>query len=112
MKRRDDTLAGFKPHNGGYVRIFKIVRPHTPWLKIGLLTLQFIATLQVANSQPQMSVCSAARPYIARAQKAVALQDSNSAINKLFQAIKADPKCADAYLLLGLTEFHSGQTAN
>lgn len=112
MKRQADPSAGFKPRNDAYVRIFETGRPHTVWLKVGLLTLQFIATLQVANSQQQMSVCSAARPYIARAQKALAVQDSNTAVNRLFEAIKADPKCADAYLLLGLTEFHSGHTAD
>ena len=44
------------------------------------------------------------------AQKALAAGDSVTALEKLHQAVQADPKFAPAYLLLGLTEFRLGHT--
>ncbi len=54
---------------------------------------------------------SVARSYFTSAQKALAAGDSTTAIEKLNQAIQADSNYAEAYLLLGLTEFQRGQTA-
>ena len=45
------------------------------------------------------------------AQKALASGDSATALQELTQAIEADPKFAEAYLLLGLTEFQLGDVA-
>jgi tetratricopeptide (TPR) repeat protein len=44
------------------------------------------------------------------AQKALAAGDSVTAVEKLQQAVQANPKFAEAYLLLGLIEFQRGQT--
>jgi tetratricopeptide (TPR) repeat protein len=44
------------------------------------------------------------------AQKALAAGDSVTAVEKLQQAVQADAKFAEAYLLLGLTEFQRGET--
>ena len=45
------------------------------------------------------------------AQKALAAGDPTTAIEKLNQAVQVDPNYAEAYLLLGLTEFQRGETA-
>ena len=64
-----------------------------------------------AESQPPAPAVSRAHPYFASAQKALAAGDSVTAVEKLHQAVQADPKFAPAYLLLGLTEFRAGDTA-
>ncbi|HEV3206967.1 MAG TPA: tetratricopeptide repeat protein [Terriglobales bacterium] len=53
---------------------------------------------------------SPARSHFSSAQKALAAGDSVTAVEELQQAIQADPKFAEAYLLLGLTEFRRGET--
>jgi tetratricopeptide (TPR) repeat protein len=60
--------------------------------------------------QPETGV-SSAHSYFASAQKALASGDSATALQELNQAIEADPKFAEAYLLLGLTEFQLGDVA-
>lgn len=64
-----------------------------------------------AAAQPAPSA-SPAQSYFVSAQKALAAGDSATAMANLQQAIQADPKFADAYLLLGLAEFQRGDTAN
>jgi Flp pilus assembly protein TadD len=76
---------------------------------IGFLSLQ-VAT--GARAQQPTSNCTLARPYITSAQVALAKGDSSTAVQGLNRAIQAAPKCAEAYLLLGLTEFQSGATDN
>ncbi len=68
-------------------------------------------TSYAAESQPPAPTVSRARSYFASAQKALAAGDSVTAVEKLRQAIQADPKFAPAYLLLGLTEFRQGDMA-
>jgi tetratricopeptide (TPR) repeat protein len=65
-----------------------------------------------ATAQQPAAACAKARPYISGAQAALAAADSTTALQKLNQATTIDPKCAEAYLLLGLTEFHGGATAD
>jgi Flp pilus assembly protein TadD len=65
-----------------------------------------------AEAQQPASLCAKARPYISGAQAALAVADSTTALQKLNQATHVDPRCAEAYLLLGLTEFHGGATAD
>ena len=60
------------------------------------------------NPRPGIRV---ARSYFTAAQKALAAGDPATAVEKLNQAIQADPNYAEAYLLLGLTEFQRGETA-
>jgi tetratricopeptide (TPR) repeat protein len=49
-----------------------------------------------------------ARPYITQAQAALAAGDSAAALSGLNHATQVDPQCAEAYLRLGLAEFHGG----
>lgn len=65
-----------------------------------------------ARAQQLAPGCAKARPYITRAQAALAAGDSPTALRGLNQAIQVDPQCAEAYLLLGLTEFKGGATAD
>jgi tetratricopeptide (TPR) repeat protein len=61
-----------------------------------------------AEAQPPTSTCAKARPYITQAQAALAAGDSAAALSGLNHATEVDPRCAEAYLLLGLVEFHGG----
>ena len=65
-----------------------------------------------ATAQQPAAACAKARSFITGAQAALAAADSTTALQKLNQATTIDPKCAEAYLLLGLTEFHGGATAD
>src|SRR5207244_3864649 len=78
-------------------------------LAIAFISLQ--AALCLANAQQSAPSRSAARSYVASAQKALAAGDSATALEKLNRAVQADPNFAQAYLLLGVTEFQGGQTA-
>jgi Flp pilus assembly protein TadD len=75
------------------------------------IALQF-AAIYLANAQQRMPSCATARPYITRSQAALAAGDSPRALQALNQATQVAPDCAEAYLLLGLTEFHGGATAD
>jgi len=77
-------------------------------LAIGF-TLQ-IAVAYQANSQKKQDP-ALARSYVAIAQKLLAAGDSANALEKLNLAVQADSRNADAYLLLGLTEFQRGETS-
>ncbi len=77
----------------------------------GFVLLQITAVFYVANAQQPLPGRSLARSYFAAAQKALATGNSAAALEKLNQAVKADSTYADAYLLLGLTEFQHGDTA-
>jgi tetratricopeptide (TPR) repeat protein len=76
---------------------------------IGFISLQ-IAT--GAGAQQASSNCRPARPYLTGAQAALAAGDSGTAIQALKRAIQTAPKCSQAYLLLGLTEFQTGAIDN
>ncbi len=65
-----------------------------------------------AKAQQPAPGCAEARPYIAPAQEAIAAEDSTTALQELNRAIQVDPRCADAYLMLGLTEFQRGAIAD
>jgi Flp pilus assembly protein TadD len=52
-----------------------------------------------------------ALPSLTSAHAALTAADSATALEKLNHAIEVAPNCADAYLLLGLTEFQLGETA-
>jgi tetratricopeptide (TPR) repeat protein len=77
----------------------------------GFMLLQMTVAFYPANAQQQACSRSLARSYFTSAQKALATGDSATALEKLNQAIKVDSKFAEAYLLLGLTEFQRGETA-
>ena len=65
-----------------------------------------------AQAQRPTQSCQAAGPYITSAQAALATGDSTTALQGLRRAVETDPSCAEAYLLLGLTEFKAGAAAD
>ena len=74
-----------------------------------LLLVQLVAGATAQDKGPD---CAKARSYLTSAQAAIDAKDSGTALQELNQAIQVAPRCADAYLLLGLTEFHNGATAD
>jgi tetratricopeptide (TPR) repeat protein len=80
-------------------------------LGAGFVFLPATATGYATKSQTSTPTSSPARPYFLSAQKALAAGDSATAVEKLQQAIQADAKFADTYLLLGFIEFQRGDTA-
>lgn len=77
----------------------------------GFISLQMTVAPNAANTRQPTPSRTQARSYFVSAQKALAAGDSATALENLNQAIKADSKYAEAYLLLGLTEFQRGETA-
>jgi len=88
-------------------------RPAASWL--ALTAAIFMTSLQGSASAektaPKAS-CSKVDPYIRAAQEALAKQEPAAALEPLKRAIQIDSKCAEAYILLGLTEFQRGETGN
>ena len=80
-------------------------------LAVGFISLQAIAIARVANAQQPSPGCEMALPYLTSAQTPLTAADSATALERLNRAIEVAPKCADAYLLLGLTEFQRRETA-
>jgi tetratricopeptide (TPR) repeat protein len=80
-------------------------------LTAGFIAVYLAASSQLAQGQPAISNCVQARPYLNSAQNALSARDSAAALEKLNRAVGIDPKCPDAYLLLGLTEFQRGEVA-
>jgi protein O-GlcNAc transferase len=74
------------------------------------LSLQLFATDPKAQSK--LASCNKVGPYIGAAQQALAKRDLSAALGALNHAVEAEPKCAEAYLLLGITEFQGGETDN
>src|SRR6266699_1004317 len=77
-------------------------------LVILLTSLQLVFAHSLTAEQPATKHFLA-RSYFANARKALSAGDSATALEQLRQAIQADPTFADAYLLLGSTEFQSGE---
>ena len=77
-------------------------------LAAGFIAFDLLATSQLARAQQS---CAQAGPYLTSAQAALTASDSATALKKLSKAVEIDPKCPDAYLLLGLTEFQRGEVA-
>lgn len=77
----------------------------------GAILVLFLAPISTLAETPAGGQ-SAAKNYFDSARKALAAGDRAGAIAKLKQAIEADPKFADAHLLLGLAEFQNGNTAS
>jgi len=65
-----------------------------------------------ASAQDKGPDCANARLHLSSAQAAIDAEDSVTAVQELNQAVQIAPRCADAYLLLGLTEFHNGATSD
>jgi tetratricopeptide (TPR) repeat protein len=78
-------------------------------LAAGFVALHLLATSHLARAQQQRSTCAQAGPYLTDAQTALTASDSATALKKLRQAVEIAPKCPDAHLLLGLTEFQRGE---
>ena len=76
------------------------------WFVLFLLA-QLVPTLKAQDKDPG---CAKARSHLSSAQAALDAKDSLTAVQELKEAIQVAPRCADAYLLLGLTEFHTGAT--
>jgi protein O-GlcNAc transferase len=90
----------------------RIMGRRSTWLVVaGFISLQAAAIARAAGAQAPSPGCDIALPYLASAQAALTAADSATALEKLNRAIELDPKCADAYLVLGLTEFQRGETA-
>ena len=79
-----------------------------PWLVL-LLLAQLVASAAAQDRGPE---CAKALSHLSSAQAAIDTKDSATAVQELNQAVQIAPRCADAYLLLGLTEFHNGATAD
>ena len=78
-----------------------------------LTLLLVLAPLVVrANAEANTQDCAKAHSLLTAAQISIDAKDSATAIQQLNQAIQIAPRCADAYLLLGLTKFHSGATGD
>jgi len=87
-----------------------------PWSDHPLLASVFIAVYLAASPQPTqgqeaVSNCRLARPYLTDSQTALSAHDPSGAVEKLNRAVAVDPRCTDAHLLLGLTEFQRGDVA-
>jgi len=78
-------------------------------LAAGFIFLHMTIVLCLAS--PQQTGRALARSYFLSAQKALAAGDSDTAVKNLNRAVLANSKYAEAYLLLGLTEFQRGETA-
>jgi tetratricopeptide (TPR) repeat protein len=65
-----------------------------------------------ATAQDKEEGCAKGRSHLTKAQAAINAKDSGTAVQELNQAVQIAPRCADAYLMLGLTEFHNGATAD
>src|SRR5436309_15140499 len=81
---------------------------------VRLLAIAFIslhAALCLANAQHSASSRSAARSYVASAQKALAAGDLAAALEKLNRAVQADSNFAQISLFSGLIQCQRGQTA-
>ena len=65
-----------------------------------------------ATAQNEEQGCAKGRSHLRKAQAAIDAKDSVTAVQELNQAVQIAPRCADAYLLLGLTEFYDGATAD
>ena len=78
---------------------------------VAFIFLQMTVALCVASPQQAEPNRALARSYFVSAQRALAAGDSATAVKKLKQAVVADSSYAEAYLLLGLTEFQRGETA-
>ncbi len=78
------------------------------WVIVGI-----ISTAAGLPADATRSSCndSAVRTYLLSAQKALAAGDPAAAKEQLNMALRSDPKCAKAYLLLGLIEFQGGHAA-
>ena len=72
-------------------------------------SLQVMLTTCTLNGQVETSNRSTARSYFSSARKALAAGDSVAALEQLRRAVQADSTFAEAYLLLGLTEFQRGE---
>ena len=81
---------------------------NNPWFVL-LLLAQLVAG---ATAQDKGPGCAKARSHLSSAQAAIDAKDSVTAVRELNQAVQMAPRCADAYLLLGLTEFHNGANAD
>jgi tetratricopeptide (TPR) repeat protein len=77
---------------------------------IAFISLQIVLTTHVVSGQPRISNRSLANSYFSSARKALAAGDSVTALEQLRRAVHADSTFAEAYLLLGLTEFQRGET--
>lgn len=76
-----------------------------------LLLLLLPPWVSSATAQDKKPDCEKVHSLLTSAQKSIDAKDSGTAIQDLNQAIQIAPRCADAYLLLGLTEFHNNATA-
>ncbi len=105
------TSAGIKSSGATHlgVAIAGWCARHLP--AAGFIALQVVASSYGAGALQLTPTCGAARSYVTAAQKALAAGDSAIGLERLNRAIEVDSKCADAYLLLGLTEFQRGETA-
>ena len=81
------------------------------FLIIALSFIWLIDSLPIAVAQEKSQTCVTARSFLSGAQKALVANDSPAALSQLNRAVELNPLCADAYLLLGLTEFHGGETS-
>ena len=89
-------------------RLVVLRSPRPAWFAL-LLLAQLVAG---ETAQGQGLACAKARSLLSSAQAAIDAKDSVAAVQELNRAVQIAPRCADAYLLLGLTEFRNGATAD
>ena len=76
---------------------------------VALILAQLVAG---TAAQDEGQGCAKGGSNLRNAQAALDAKDSVTAIQELNHAVQIAPRCAAAYLLLGLTEFHEGATAD
>jgi tetratricopeptide (TPR) repeat protein len=104
-------LAISNPQEGSSGRVTGwMTKRHSnkPWFVL-LLLAQLVAGAAAQDKGPD---CAKARSYLSSAQAAINAKDSVTAVQELNQAVRIAPRCADAYLLLGLNEFRNGATSD
>jgi protein O-GlcNAc transferase len=101
-----ETSGPFK--SGRTVRLVSISVRFNIWTAMALVLSEILGAFLLAAAQQHTSECVAVRPQLAIAQKALAAGDTSTALATLERAVEPGRRCAETFLLLGLTEFQMG----
>src|SRR5256885_16175825 len=78
-------------------------------LVMGLMVLPLESVAFPLSAPTRISSCENVRSLLQGAQQMLSRRDFATALQTLNRVVAANPNCADAYLLLGLTEFKKGK---
>ncbi len=81
-------------------------------LVMGLMVLPLESAAFQLSVPTRISSCENVRSLLQSAQQMLGRGDFATALQTLNRVVAANPNCADAYLLLGLTEFQQGKTTS